>query len=296
MVERMESADTRMQRVISTYRYLNQKLTPAMLQVYASAGIPAVEIFCSAPHFDYRTEQTVREMADCLRSTGMALHSLHAPTERNLAHGRDNGAPLAISEPERARRIEAIDEMKRALEVAERIPFRFFVVHLGGERQPADGRRMDAAFSSLELMVLFAKQRGVVIALENTPGELGAPANLHQFIAQTHLHDLRLCFDTGHANIGDGIAASFELMRDLVVTTHIHDNHGDKDEHLVPFDPAIDWPAAFAVLATAPQPLPVVLELKEHTAVAPSVEQAVAAFDRLEREFEKPRTQAARTS
>jgi sugar phosphate isomerase/epimerase len=296
MVERMESVDTRMQRVISTYRYVDQKLTPAMLQVYASAGIPAVEIFCSAPHFDYRTEQTVRDMADCLSSTGLVLHSLHAPTERNLAHGRDNGAPLAISEPERARRIEAIDEMKRALEVAERIPFRFFVVHLGGERQPADGRRMDAAFSSLEQMVLFAKQRGVVIALENTPGELGAPATLLQFIAQTHLHDLRLCFDTGHANIGDGIAASFKVMQDLVVTTHVHDNHGEKDEHLVPFDGAIDWPAALAVLATARQSLPLVLELKEQTAAAPSVEQAVAAFDRLEREFEKPRAQAARTS
>jgi sugar phosphate isomerase/epimerase len=296
MVEPMESADTRMQRVISTYRSVNQRLTPAILQAYASAGIPAVEIFCSAPHFDYRTEQTVREMADCLGSTGLQLHSLHAPTERNLSHGRDNGAPLAISEPERARRIEAIDEMKRALEVAERIPFRFFVVHLGGERQPADGRRMDAAFSSLEQMVLFAKQRGVVIALENTPGELGAPATLLQFIAQTHLHDLRLCFDTGHANIGDGIAASFKVMQDLVVTTHVHDNHGEKDEHLVPFDGAIDWPAALAVLATARQSLPLVLELKEQTAAAPSVEQAVAAFDRLEREFEKPRAQAARTS
>jgi sugar phosphate isomerase/epimerase len=296
MVEPMESADTRMQRVISTYRYLNQTLTPAMLKGFSSAHIPAVEIFCSAPHFDYRTEQTVREMADCLSSNGLELHSLHAPTERNLAHGRDNGAPLAISEPERARRIEAIDEMKRALEVAERIPFRFFVVHMGGERQPADERRLDAAFSALEQMVLFAKQRGVVIALENTPGELGAPATLQQFIAQTHLQDLRLCFDTGHANIGDGIAASFEVMRDLVVTTHIHDNHGDKDEHLVPFDGVIDWPAAFSLLATARQPLPVVLELKEQTAAAPSVEQAVAAFDRLEREFEKPRTQAARTS
>ena len=293
----MESADSRMKRVISTYRYVNQRLTPATLQAYASVGIPSVEIFCSAPHFDYRTEQTVREMADCLNSTGLQLHSLHAPTERNLSHGRDNGAPLAISEPERARRIEAVDEMKRALDVAERIPFHFFVVHMGGSRQPADSRRMDAAFSSLEQLVLFAKQRGVVIALENTVGELGAPSALRQFIAQTHLQDLRLCFDIGHANIGDGIAATFELMRDLVVTTHIHDNHGDKDEHLVPFDGAIDWPSAFSVLATAPgKPLPVVLELKEQPAAAPSLEQVVAAFDRLECEFEKPRSQAAHTS
>ena len=55
----------------------------------------------------------------------LELHSLHSPTERNLAEGRDSGASISIADTERIRRIDAVDEVKRALEVAERIPFRY---------------------------------------------------------------------------------------------------------------------------------------------------------------------------
>ena len=141
-----------------------------------------------------------------------------------------------------------MDEIKRALDVAENLPFPYLVQHMGGSREPADERHFDAAFNSLEHLHIFAKQRGVTIALENTPGELATPAHLRQFITNTRLTDLRLCFDIGHAHMGDGIEASFETMRELVVTAHIHDNHGVKDEHLAPFDGTIDWKAALALL------------------------------------------------
>jgi hypothetical protein len=145
-----------------------------------------------------------------------------------------------------------VDEIKRALDLAEEIPFRFLVQHFGSSREDADPHRVDAAFSSLEHLNLFAKQRGVTIALENTPGELATPDRLRQFIAETRLTDLRLCFDTGHAHLADGVPASLEAMRELTVTSHIHDNHGDKDEHLLPYLGTIDWKSAFAALALAP--------------------------------------------
>ena len=46
--------------------------------------------------------------------------------------------------------MDAVDETKRALEVAERIPFRYFSQHLATGHQAADPRKFDAAFSSLE--------------------------------------------------------------------------------------------------------------------------------------------------
>jgi len=58
--------------------------------------------------------------------------------------------PISISDTERIRRLDAVDEVKRALEVAERIPFRYLVQHMGHGRQSADPRKLDAAFSSLE--------------------------------------------------------------------------------------------------------------------------------------------------
>jgi len=284
-----------MQRILSTYRYVNQPLLPELLASIASAGIRGIEVFCGSGHFSYASPQTVRELAGRLAEYGIQLASLHAPTERNSGAGRSGGAPISISDPERIRRVDAMDEVKRALEVAETIPFRYLIQHMATSRQPADPRALDAAFSSLEHLVLFAKQRGVVIAIENTPNEFGSPESLAQFVKETRLNDLRFCFDLGHAHIGEGVAASFELMRDRIVTAHVHDNHGETDDHLLPFDGAIDWDAALALLTGAPSSPALVLELKERSPGVPSLEQIRTAFDRLEKHLDEKGVSAAHT-
>ena len=114
-----------MQRILSTYRYINQALTPALLAEISRAGISAVEVFCAPSHFSYRDEQKIRELADALGEYRLELHSLHSPTERDLSPGRESGVPISISDTERIRRLDAVDEVKRALDVAERIPFRY---------------------------------------------------------------------------------------------------------------------------------------------------------------------------
>ena len=242
-----------MERILSTYRFLNQQLNNALLAEIAAAGFRSVEVFCAPHHFNYSNAQAVRELGDGLREHKLTLHSLHSPTERDLSPGRESGVPLSISDPERIRRLDAVDEIKRTLEVTEKIPCKFLIQHIGQGRQVADPRKLDAAFTSLENLSMFAKARSVTIALENTPGELATPANLRQFIGDTRLTDLRLCFDTGHAHLGDGVLASLETMRELVVTAHIHDNHGERDEHLLPHEGNIDWRMALGLLARGPQ-------------------------------------------
>src|SRR6266566_60498 len=195
-----------MVRTLSTYLFVKRRLTPALLTEIARHGITAVEIFCTRAHFNYQSPDVVREIAGTLRDNNLRLHALHAPAERDFNPMHESSAPLSICDPERVRRLEAVDEIKRALDVAE-------------------GHRFEAAFSSLEHLHIFAKARGVTLALENTPGELATPAHLRQFIIDTRLTDLRLCFDIGHAHIGDGVLASLEPMREFMVTSHIHDNH-----------------------------------------------------------------------
>jgi sugar phosphate isomerase/epimerase len=158
------------------------------------------------------------------------------------------------------------------------------VQHLGG-REEMDERRKDAAFSSLEHLAVFAKHRGVTIALENTPGELATPENLRQFITDTKLTDLRMCFDVGHAHIGGGVLPCMETMRERIVTAHVHDNHGEKDEHLAPFDGTIEWKEALHAFR---EDWPLVMELKEQAVWAEPAPASVAlgvvreAFDKLE--------------
>jgi sugar phosphate isomerase/epimerase len=274
-----------MTRILSTYPFIKRKLNAALIGDIARSGVSGVEIFCARGHVDYRSPEAMRELAGVLQDHSLSLHALHAPAERDFHPTRDSATPLSISDTERVRRIEAVDEIKRVLDLAEHLQFRYLVQHLGGSRDTADPRRFDAAYNSLEHLHIFAKQRGVTIALENTPGELATPANLRQFIADTRLTDLRLCFDSGHAHIADGVMNSFETMRELVVSAHIHDNHGEKDEHLAPGSGTIDWPAVLPELANTPM----VLELKEQpgwaepTPASVALEVAREAFDFLER-------------
>ena len=275
-----------MVRTLSTYLFVKRRLTPGLLADIARHGIKAVEIFCARAHFNYQSPDAVREIAGTLRDHNLTLHALHAPAERDFNPVHESSAPLSICDPERVRRLEAVDEIKRALDVAEHMPFRYLVQHLGSSRDAADdGRRFDAAFSSLEHLHIFAKERGVTLALEISPGELATPAHLRQFIIDTRLTDLRLCFDIGHAHLGDGVLASLEAMREFLATSHIHDNHGVKDEHLLPYEGTIEWKSALPAL---PPELPLVFELKEQPAYADpaptslALSAARAAFDRVE--------------
>jgi len=271
-----------MQRILSTNLYRNQPLTPALLAEIHGAEIRALEVFCDSFHFAYASAPAVRDLASALQGNGLALHSLHAPTDRDKGSGRGSGVAISIADPELIRRQDAVDEMKRALEVAELIPFRFFALELATGHQAADPRKLDAAFNSLEILSIFAKHRGVTIALQNTANEIGSPASLVQFVKDTHLSHLRFCFDTGHAHLEGGVVPGFRSMRDLAVTAHIHDNHGEKDEHLLPWEGTIDWDASFGELATAAEPLSLVLELKETAPGSPALDVIRAAYDKIE--------------
>jgi sugar phosphate isomerase/epimerase len=261
-----------MLRILSTYLFVSKKLTPEILKQISAAGFQAVEIFATRSHFDYATRQEVRTIAQSLADHRLQLASLHAPTSRDLSLHREGGIPLSICEVERTRRIEAMDELKRVLDVADDLPFPRLVLHMGGSRETADPRKRDAAFSSLEHLTLHAHHAGVTICLENTTNEMSDPAYLRAFVDETRLTSVRFNFDIGHAHLSEGpedarIAKGFEPLRNLIASAHIHDNHGEKDEHLPPYEGTIAWPAALALLKSAPAAadLPLTLELKEKT-------------------------------
>jgi len=258
----------KMQRVLSTYLFVNKKLTSAFIGEAARTGVSAIELFCSRGHFDYRSADDARELASWLAGNNLTLHSIHSPTTRDFHLSRESGAPLSLGDPERLRRQEAVDEIKRALDLVEQIPFRYCVQHVARHRDVPDDRKWDAIYSSLENLSLFARHRGVTMAIEHTPGEMATPANLKTFLEQTRLSGVKICFDAGHAHLESGsVSEQLQSVRDFVVTTHLHDNRGERDDHLLPYQGTIDWNQALAAL---PADGPAVLELKEPAAAAGS--------------------------
>jgi|ERR1700756_516250 sugar phosphate isomerase/epimerase len=283
-----------MQRLLSTYLFISKKLTPEMLGQIAEADFQGIEIFCTRSHFEYTLKPEIRALASTLEAHRLQLVSLHAPTSRDLSAMRESGTPLSICEVERVRRIEAMDELRRVIDVADDLPYARLILHMGGSRETADPRKRDAAFSSLEHLVLHARHAGVTICVENTLSEMGSPDYLRAFVDETRLSGLRFNFDIGHAYLAEfpeeeRLERSFAPMKDLLSSVHLHDNHGEKDEHLPPYDGSIHWPSAVKVLKSASQnELPVVLELKEKTGPeAPTMNEQLTAARKSLDKFEK---------
>jgi sugar phosphate isomerase/epimerase len=274
-----------MNHAISTHLFVNHRLTTAGLERIQNAGIHTVEIFCAKQHLDYNNRAQVTELKHWFRDSEMELHSLHAPMYTDDVWGRSGPhSVITITETVKAKRIQMVDEIKRAIEVAEYIPFRYLIQHVGVGDEPYDERKFDAAFSSLDELSVFARQRGVEVLLENIPNGLSSAERLVYFLNETHLH-LGFCFDVGHAHMGEGVEAAFNLMKDRIRSTHIHDNNGAEDKHLFPtFDSGgtVDWKAAMGLLRSQPDQYPLMLELKESDDYKHPLETCTQIFDRLE--------------
>ena len=270
-----------MQLVLSTHLFVRHRLTSVWLERVWDAGFPAVEIFCARQHIDYRDQAQINELGHWFRDAELSMHSLHAPIYTDDVWGISGPqSVIDITEPAKGKRMAWVDEIKRAIEIAEVIPFRYLIQHLGVSGQEFDERRFDAAFSSLDEIKVFAKQRGVEVLLENTPNALSRAERLNAFLAETHLN-LCYCFDIGHAHMTGRLYEEFELMKPRIRSTHLHDNHGVDDEHLFPGQGTIDWSRAMPMLASAADQYALMLELKEPADVDHPIEEAKRSMDNL---------------
>lgn len=273
-----------MLKVISSHVFLEHRLHPGLLDVFARAGAQGVELFAAKQHFDYTSRSHVRELAEWFRANPTEAFSMHAPLFPDQEMGRGGAPSVNVIHPEKARRINAMDEIKRALEAAEQIPFRFLIVHLGDREDTWGLRALEHSITALEHLRAFANPLGVKLLIENLQGEVATPAHLIEILNAGHLTDLGVCLDVGHAYLADGVGPALEVLRDRVRSSHLHDNKGDKDAHLWPGDGTIAWDDVLGGLKAAPQTPAGVLEI--HYALGETadsvVEKAKRAFEKME--------------
>ncbi len=271
-----------MLKAMSTYVYVKERLHPGLLDGLARGGAQAIEIFAARQHLDYANrKQHVREIADWFRTSGVPLNSVHSPMYADYEWGRTGAPPVNIASTDRAHRVDAMDEIKRALEIAEQIPYRFLVQHIGTGGESFSERKFEAVMTSIEHLRAFAKPLGVRILLENIPNELSTPDKLVEFIQSSRLEDVGVCFDFGHAHIMSSVPQAFEILKGHIRSTHVHDNAKDRDSHLWPGKGSIDWNEAMQLLRSAAHTPPLLLEIEGEEKVSP-VDRMGEAFRKLE--------------
>lgn len=272
---------------ISTHLFLPERVTPARLDALHAAGAQAIEVFASRHHFDYADRSAVRELASWFRANPVAA-TMHMPLftpDDEAAWSRHTAPSLNLIDTHKASRIAAMDEVKRALESAEQVPFRSCVLHLGLRDDAWDTRSLDDSLTSLEHLKAFAGPLGVQLLLENIPNAVATPEHLCEIVRVGHFSTIGFCLDLGHAHLAEGIPETshapaksgidlaFEAFSSVpptpnarLIELHVHDNHGGnsgsgKDEHLWPGDGTIPWPRVAQHIAALKQPPTAILEI-----------------------------------
>jgi sugar phosphate isomerase/epimerase len=274
----MDAAD--MQPVLSSHLFVKQTLHPSQLDLLIAAGAQGIEVVAAQPHLDYTSRSAVRELGQYFASSAVPFHSVHAPMYRNesaASHRERNN----IIHRQRSERIDAMDDIKRAIEIAELAPFKFLVLHLDEYDEPWSEAVLDLSITAVEHLQAFARPLGVKIAIENLCNEVTQPQYLLHILNTGHFTDAGICFDSGHAHIvaagrarsrssvhaedGSVVAtredvvaeymAMLEQMAPRILTTHLHDNDSTRDAHLWPGDEpeglGVPWQQTMEVLSKA---------------------------------------------
>jgi sugar phosphate isomerase/epimerase len=238
---------------ISTHLYHDKALGPEHLQEMAEFGFHHVELFATLGHFDYHSPSAIAALAGWLRDARLELHSVHAPIVEHVRNGAW-GPPLSTAAAADQARRHAVAESLVALEIARTIPFRYLVVHLGipDDLKPAaDANARLAAQRSLTEIAAAAVPLGVQVAVEVIPNKLSAAQTLVRLVEEDLELDppgVGICLDMGHAFLMGDLADAIEVVSGELMTTHVHDNLGRSDDHLLPFEGNIDWPTALMSL------------------------------------------------
>lgn len=270
---------------LSTHLFHGERLARRHFETIAAHGFDRVELFATRTHFNYHDPTDVDRLGGWLSELGIRAGSMHAPICAAFLRG-EWGRSYSNAAAQAPRREEAIEETRAAMTAARTLGCESMVVHLGLPREqpvPAGDNDFGAARRSLQQLSTLASDAGLRLALEVIPNDLSSPDALIQWLEdELELGDTGVCLDVGHAHLLGGAPEAAEALAGHVITTHLHDNGGARDDHLVPFAGTIDWATTLAALWKIGYTGPLVFEVADHGDAAGVLERTVGARTRLQ--------------
>jgi sugar phosphate isomerase/epimerase len=272
---------------ISTHLYHDLRLERDHLAQIAAYGFESIELFATRSHFDYHDQASIERLAQWLAETRLTLNSVHAPITERFGAGDQWSATYSTAATDSERRQSAVQQAEAALQIARRIPFNVLVLHLGtpaSKNNPGDNVRASAVKSAEEICRA-ADPLGVRVALEVIPNALSSAASLVQMLERDleSSPNAGICMDFGHAFLAGDVPDAVELSAEHLITTHVHDNHGRDDEHLVPFLGSIPWNETLVTMQKIGYEGTYLLELANTGSPAGVLEEARRARQRFEK-------------
>lgn len=178
-------------------------------------------------------------------------------------HGSLSAAACSLDGEERKRAVDGEVERMRAAAVYAPCPY---VIHYLPRYN--DERRREAYRRSVEELLPVAAGLGFSLAVETVPYKPGTneryagSAEVAEFVRSFKSEGMRACIDLNHANIREDLVQVAENFKGIIACIHASDNHGEKEEHLLPGEGVIDFPRAFKAIREAGFSGPLNLEVE----------------------------------
>ena len=164
-------------------------------------------------------------------------------------HGPWRYPPMDFEEADRR---ERMDKMCKSIRAASYLGCRNWVVHpimpLGTSdtEEGTEEQTYELNLKFMRELLAYAKDFGVTVCLENMPFRkfsLSKPADILKFVREINDESFKICLDTGHVSVFEGLKAGDEVRKlgGEIRAFHMHDNNGNSDEHKFPKSGIIDW-------------------------------------------------------
>ena len=177
-------------------------------------------------------------------------------------HGALGGDAASVDEDARKKAAAAEAEAMRAAHLFAPCPY---VLHyLNRANDPAVG---EAYRKSIEALLACAEKERFVLAVETVPYKpevnerYAGSSEVADFVRSFASASLKICVDLNHSNLNEDLQTAIANCAGLIATIHVSDNHGRREEHLVPGEGEIDFPSAFRALIRAGYSGPLNLEV-----------------------------------
>ncbi len=220
-----------------------------LISIIGSLGFAAVEWLEPGPEERWTTPETAGEILRLSRQKELRAQ-YHAPYVDAFDLGRQDDGPRA---PE-----SVALTLAHMLDRAERIGAHLMTAHLGTCAPAFD--RAEALCHVMEGIRLIApelEKRRIRLALENHTAAflerpLGdRPEDFDYLLGNIRSEWVGQNIDIGHAHVNGHIDEFLSRALDRVFNMHLHDNHGESDEHLALGRGTAPWETVFSRLAGA---------------------------------------------
>lgn len=202
------------------------------LPLIARAGFRFVSLGARIGHSGYLTVSGQKRIQKLAARYGVGVCSIHTPFAKNID----------ISSPDGKKIRRTIDCYKRCIDAAQHLGARTVIFHPTAYMQFDDlNARKKVIVDNVYELLNFSRDTGVSLAIEN---EHFAPANDILQFSLEQITDSRygFCYDTSHDNLTPHPLRIFQRYGHRLLTTHIADNRGEHDDHMLPYEGCFPWP------------------------------------------------------